>query len=135
MELYNTLTNAVISFDREIKQTVNQTSSWKLIPYACIPFYGPYLLNFRLETLAASIENPRIGNKALLIEEYHDTSTVLLAAAAIQALFLTLIPAIVFNMQLILCLSQAAIGIGLVYFTLQSDKKIENYRTQFLQPD
>lgn len=123
--------SAIVNFDRNNKNSVlAEKNTWKLLSYACIPFYGPYLLNFKLDTLVRNIDSPGIPNKVALIDEYHDTSYIFLAAVAIQTFVLSIIPAIILNMHLILAASQAIIGIGLVYYSSQIDSKVKEYQNQ-----
>lgn len=132
MELYNTISNALIRFDRHMKrEIINDESPWTLLKFSFIPIYGPYLINHKLNDLRDQIENPLTGNKFRLIDEYDDTAYMLVAACAVQTLFFSIIPAVILSSQLVIAVAQFTVGMGMIYgcskIETQVNEYLENY--------
>lgn len=129
MELYNTLRDTVVSFHQKA-QTTFRTSrdSFELLPYVCIPGYGIYLLQHRMNALESAIINRNYNIH--FIEEYHTTTYMFVAAVAISALALAIFPAIFFNSPLILSLAQGFIGLGVLSYCLSVDNTVAEYKKQ-----
>jgi len=136
MELYNTISNALIRFDHHMKQEIiTDESSWTLLKFSFIPFYGLYLINHKLDDLHDKISNPAIPHKIRLIDDYNDAAYVFVAACAVQALFLSIIPAVILSSQLVLAISQFTVGIGMMYGRSKIESQVTEYLEDYLHND
>lgn len=136
MDLYNTISQAIHRFDSQMKQEiVNDESSWTLLKFSFIPFYGLYLINHKLDDLHNKISNPAIPNKFKLIDDYNDAAYVLVAACAVQALFLSLFPAIILSSELVLAIAQLTVGMGMMYACSKIESQVKDYLEEYLQTE